>query len=256
MASEAQNIKTTRRARIGKSKKGAPVYQVDAEAGDGLNADIIIDAALLEIDQHGLGAFRIRTLASRLDVYPAAIYWYIGSKDLILSEVVARVTSQVLPLQSGGDWKDQLRELFNRFREAVRAHPNVAPLLGGTLIGNAKADLRLVETILAALHDLGLRGVQLASGYSTVIAALVGFVSEEFATEPEKDFAVWQDQLRDRLGNVSAEQFPVLAANMPFLMNQAFIVRWENGAKAPLDTAFAQFIEVVLTGLAKMAEQV
>lgn len=233
--------------------KGNRASKAAPAGGEGLNAELIVDAALSEIDLHGLDAFKIRSLTARLGVHPAAIYWHIGSKDLILSEVVARVIGQVLPLRAEGDWKERLRELFNRYRGAVRVHPNVAPLLGGTLIGNAKADLRLVETVLAAVVEAGLRGPAMTSGYNTVIAALVGFVSEEFATEPQQDLPQWREQIRHRLSQVRSEQFPVLAANLPHLMNRAFIIRWENGAHAPLDRTFEDFVEVILSGLEHMA---
>jgi hypothetical protein len=55
--------------------------------------------------------------------------------------------------------------------------------------------------------------------------------------------------MRSSLRAIDAEKYPVLAHNLPRLENRAFIVRWQNGTKVPLDDSFELFIDVAIRGL-------
>lgn len=214
-----------------------------------LTRERIVAAALAEIDERGAAAFNLRSLADRLGVYPTAVYWHLPNKTAILAEVVATVFRDVAPRRRGGDWRGYLRRLFQRYRESMRQHPNIAPLVGAHLVGNLRIDFDFVEGVLAALTDAGLAGARLAAGYNAVVAALIGFVVQEFSPIPDIDTGEWQSGVQQRLLGVDAGAHPVLAANLPLLANKAFILRWQNGSEAPLDDAYRSFIEQVIAGL-------
>lgn len=214
-----------------------------------LDRAAVIRAALAEIDEKGVGSFNLRDLARRLGVYPTAVYWHVPTKTHLLAEVAATLFRDVAPKTDGGDWRDYLRTLFRRYRRAMKRHPNVAPLVGAHLVGNLGIDLVFVEGVLAALQRAGLSGAALTAGYNAVIASLVGFVVQEFSPMPDDGFAEWQAAIRERLAAVDPERYPVLAANLPVLANKAFIVRWQNGVRAPLDASFEAFVEQVIAGI-------
>lgn len=215
-----------------------------------LNRERIIAAAIEEIDLRGLEAFSIRHLAARLGVYPTAIYWYIKSRNLILAEVVGQVLSDATPAD-GLDWRDYLRSLLGRYRAAIKAHPNVAPLVGAHLIGNASIPFDFVERVLAKLAEAGFREEGLVHAYNTVVASLAGFITQEFATAPDDD--AWRSDVQERLLAVDAKACPTLGANLPLLANKAFILRWRSGAEAPMDASFDRYVEIVIAGLEKFA---
>lgn len=221
----------------------------DDAAKPPLSRERVIAEALAEIDANGAAAFNLRNLAARLGVYPTAVYWYVPNKNAILAEIVGVVFRDVAPPRSGQHWRDYLRTLFHRYRESVRQHPNVAPLVGAHLVGNLSIDFDFVEGVLGALRDAGLSGAPLAAGYNAVIASLVGFVIQEFSPVPETQTGEWQSGVQARLLGVDPERHPVLAANLPLLANKAFILRWQNGGEAPLDAAFELFVEQVLAGI-------
>jgi TetR/AcrR family transcriptional regulator, tetracycline repressor protein len=229
-------------------RSSAPTRPRKAEK-PALSRDTIVAAALAQIDAGGAEAFNLRTLAQSLGVYPTAIYWHLPSKTAILAEVVAVVFRGVAPRKRGTDWRDYLRKLFHRYRESARRHPNVAPLVGAHLVGNLSIDFDFVEGVLGALSDAGLEGRRLAAGYNAVVAALIGFVIQEFSPLPEQDAGQWQAAVQQRLLGVDPAVHPVLAANLALLANKAFILRWQNGSEAPLDAAFQSFVEQVLAGI-------
>lgn len=219
----------------------------------GLTRDAVIMAALEQIDRHGLGRFSIRNLARSLEVNPTVIVWHVGTLNMVLAEVVAAVHRDlVVPMHDGERWQDWLRSLFVRYREAIRAHPNVAPLIGAELVSNARVDLAMVERILTALAAAGFEGKALRDAYSTVIATMTGFTTQEFAPLPERA-REWQDEMQARLDGADAAEYPLLVGNLALLVNRSFIVRWKSGDEAPLEDGFAMFVDCVIAGLETMA---
>jgi TetR/AcrR family transcriptional regulator, tetracycline repressor protein len=214
-----------------------------------LTRDAIVKAALQEIDTGGLEAFSLRNLAKRLGVFPTTIQWHVESRSQLLAEVAGLVTADVLPPGFHVSWQAYLRELFQRFRTAIRRHPNTAPLIGTQLVGNRAVDLEFVEHLLAALAHAGFRGRGLVRAYNAVVAALVGFTTQEFAPIPVDGTKRWQAGVRRRLTEVQAFTHPVLAANMKLLANRAFILRWQNGTTNPLNDSFDAFVEIIISGL-------
>jgi AcrR family transcriptional regulator len=207
-----------------------------------------VQAAIRELDENGLGSFSIRNLADRLGVYPTAVYWHIPNRNLVLAEVVARVLEDVAPETEAG-WQDYIRELFTRYRAMIKEHPNLSPLIGAHLIGNSSISLSLVERLLSKLSSASFKGENLVGAYNAVIAALVGFVTQEFAPIPEENSGEWQSRVKDRLLGVDADAYPILGKNLPLLANKAFILRWQSGAQAPLDQSFNCYVEMIIGGL-------
>jgi TetR/AcrR family tetracycline transcriptional repressor len=214
-----------------------------------LSRESIIAAALQEIDDKGLDAFSLRNLAKRIGVYPTAIAWHVESRSQLLAEVAALALADILPPGFPVSWQSYLRSLFHRFREAIRSHPNIAPLIGTQLVANRGVDLDFVERLLATLAHAGFTGPRLVGAYNAVIAAVVGFTTQEFAPIPADETRAWQTEVRERLKGVQPFTHPVLAANMKLLANHAFILRWQNGTENPLTDSFDAFVNIVIAGL-------
>ena len=182
-------------------------------------------------------------------MYPTAIAWHVESRSQLLADVAALAMADIQPPGFPVSWQGYLRSLFQRFREAIRRHPNVAPLIGTQLVANRGVDLDFVERLLATLAHAGFTGSKLVSAYNAVIAALVGFTTQEFAPIPADETRAWQADVRARLKGVEPFTHPILAANMKLLANHAFILRWQNGTENPLTDSFDAFVEIVISGL-------
>jgi AcrR family transcriptional regulator len=215
----------------------------------GLTREVIITAALEEIDRSGLDAFSLRALARTLGVKPNTIAWHIGSRDMLLAEVVALLMRDVVPPSDATrTWQEWLRELFCRYRAAICQHPNAAALVGAGIVSNVRADLALVEAILSTLAEAGFPERMLGDAYCAVHAAMIGFTTQEFARMPD-EIEGWREEMRERLAGIDPATYPTLARHLPRLANRAFILRWQNGAEAPLDTGFEVFVSCVIAGL-------
>ncbi|MFM0517724.1 MULTISPECIES: TetR/AcrR family transcriptional regulator [Caballeronia] len=209
-----------------------------------------MEAALALIDAKGYANFSLRDVARELGVYPTAIYWYVTSRDELLVEVITRALGDLIPGPlPAGRWRDWLKELFHRYRRAVARHPNVAPLLGSQIISNASMNPVMVEAVLRTLLSAGFKSEELIHVYNTVITAMVGFVTLEFAGHGADERDEWEDRLRVRFEELDRDEFPLLTANMTRMSNQAFIVRWKGGTNRALEQSFDRYTDVVLDGL-------
>ena len=234
-------------------KKPTRVKKQHRSTDRDLSRDTIIAAALLEIDRGGLDNFSLRNLAKALGVFPTAVSWHVSSRSNLLAEVAHKVLENIIPPGFHDSWQAYLRDFMHRFRQAIRLHPNVAPLIGTQLVANPSVDLEFVERLLAALAHGGLSGVRLVAAYNAVMAAVVGFTTQEFAPVPAQGTDAWQNEIRDRLKTVSSMRYPQLAANMKLLGNKAFTLRWQNGTEAPLDASFEAFVDIFILGLEQFA---
>jgi len=216
---------------------------------DALNKARIVAAALALIDRDGLDGFSMRGLADALGVYPTAIYWHVEDKNALLAEVVGHALSDLVPRRGPADWRLWLKEFFRRYRAAVQRHPNIAPMIGAQMVSNAGVDPGTIERILSVLASAGFRDDHLVHAYNAVIAVQVGFVTLEMAPTPKDDPEAWAAHMKASLRGIDVAQFPVLAANLARMENRAFIVRWQNGTKVPLDESFELFIDIAVRGL-------
>jgi TetR/AcrR family transcriptional regulator, tetracycline repressor protein len=216
-----------------------------------LSKERILSAALDLIDQKGLEQFSLRDVARSLRVYPRAIYWYVASRNELLSEVAAYALRNVYPPASSSDWKDWLAKLLRQYRTALRRHPNIAPLIGASLLSGGAIHPDTIERILTMLGAAGFRDEHLVDAYNVVIAAQVGFVTLELAALPSEDRAAWVDERKKRISTIDVLRHPMLGRHLPALANRAFILRWSNGTEVPLDSSFDEFVEVVIQGLAQ-----
>jgi TetR/AcrR family tetracycline transcriptional repressor len=227
----------------GRAKRAPPI-------AIGLTREAIVEAALSEIDAGGPEAFSMRGVARRLGVNPNVIVWHVGSRDVLLAEVVALMLRDLRPPDRPGQtWQAWLRVLFDRYRAIIRRHPNAAALVGAEIVSNARPDLDLVEAILATLIRAGFPEEKLGDAYSAVHAAMVGFTTQEFARMPPGDVADWRREMQARLQGINASTHPTLAQHLPRLANRAFVLRWKNGTEAPLNGGYEMFVGAVISGL-------
>lgn len=61
----------------------------------GITRERIVTAALELLDDQGMDALTVRTLASRLDVRPSALYWHVRNKQELLDEMATEVMRRV-----------------------------------------------------------------------------------------------------------------------------------------------------------------
>ena len=214
----------------------------------------ILASALALIDRDGVAALSLRVLAKELGVFPTAIYWHVPSRNDLIAGAVALALEGVGARLPGGSWQQRLRGLLKRFRAAVQRHPKLAPVIGSELISNSPLDLPILEHLVVALEDAGFDGMGLVDAFNVVVAAMCGFVTLELAAPPAENAEAWAESHAAHLDAVPPRAFPALARHLPRLRDRAFILRWTSGAARPMDSAFEAWLDVVIGGLERRAE--
>jgi len=232
-----------------KVRLGRPPKDAATSSGEALGRERILQIALALIDRQGLAAFNIRELAVALRVAPAAIYWHVPNRGMLVSGVIALALDGVAHGLPDGNWQLRLRALLQRFREALRRHPQLAPIVASELAYNAAFDAPLLEHVVAALEDAGFEEAALVDAFNVVIAAMCGFATLELSTAPAGDAKAWEAACRAQIDGVDAEQHPHLGRHLAALRNRAFLLRWSSGKEKPLQSGFDAWIDVVLRGL-------
>lgn len=212
-------------------------------------------AALEQIDRRGLESFSLRDLARTLGVYPRAIYWHVKNRNDLLSGMVAYALRDVYPPASSADWKTWIRKLLHQYRKALQKHPNIAPLIGASILSGGGIGVGTIEVILSVLSAAGFEGEGLMDAYNVVVAAQVSFITLELAALPLEDIVSWAEEHKKQISTLDVLRFPVLGRHLPMLANRAFMLRWSNGTEVPLDSSFKLFVEVVINGLERALKE-
>ncbi|MET9352787.1 TetR/AcrR family transcriptional regulator C-terminal domain-containing protein [Streptomyces sp. NPDC006617] len=136
-----------------------------------LDRERIVAAAVALADEGGLTAVSVRKVAARLDAGPMRLYGFISTKDELFDLMVDAVYAEILPEERAGDWREALRVLAHRTRQAALRHPWLADLLGGRPALGPNG-LAVAEATLAALDGLAdvdtvMRAVETVSSYFT-----------------------------------------------------------------------------------------
>lgn len=219
------------------------------KSDESLSKQEIVTAAIRILDRDGAEAFSMRNLANELKVYPTAIYWHIANRNALIAEVITKILFDLLPENFESNWREGILGLCRNYRSRIKQHPNIAPLIGVQLVSNASLDFEMIERILSTLEKAGFKNEELRDAYNTVIAAMVGYTTQEFAMVPKESSDAWSEAMKSSIRSVDAERYPTTAGNLGVMENQSYIMRWENGAVAPLDAGFEMFIQAVVDGL-------
>ena len=146
-----------------------------------LNKSTVVDTALELLREGGLPGMSMRTLASRLQVQPSALYWHFPSKQALLTGVAERVLASVGSGDGGeapgvGSAADELRGVARAMRAAVTGVPDGAEIVALGLAAGAENPATAAVGAACARHGVEAR----ASGMATALTAyVIGLSLEE-----------------------------------------------------------------------------
>ncbi|MEV7403679.1 TetR/AcrR family transcriptional regulator C-terminal domain-containing protein [Streptomyces sp. NPDC091267] len=207
-----------------------------------LDRERIVAAALALADEGGLEAVSVRKVAARLDAGPMRLYRYISTKEELFDLMVDEVQAEILPEERPGDWREALRVLAHRTRQAALRHPWLADLLGGRPAFGPNG-LAVAEATLSAFDgvadiDTVMRAVETVSAYfNGAIRREITNLRAEHVTGLSKHD--WQRARGPHLTKMLATgRFPALAKGV------------HDGTDVDAETSFATGLDWVLDAVA------
>ncbi len=165
-----------------------------------LDRQQVIDEALRLVDDDGLDALSLRTLAARLGVQAPTLYWHIGSKaellDALADAIMDDAIRAVPPPRTDDDWAEWLLGALVGLRGALLRRRDGARVVSGARLSLRRGDFS--EAAMATLVD---HGVELQQARLSVLAGerlTVGYVLEEQAPVDASQQPPDVDELRRR----------------------------------------------------------
>lgn len=207
-------------------------------SGSILSADLIVEAAMNLVGEHGAAALSVRRLGAALGCDPTAVYRYFASMDALMLAVADRLIGKALAnYRPGADWKENLRSLARGTYQAYLAHPRVAIAVAARVAGGEN-ETRIIDLVLGELRTAGFDGEQAVRLYRSFGDFVLAFsaVDADYRARPAPEREADTQRWRDAYGAVDAAEYPNLAALGPVVVEHAGMSTFESCLALLLDT--------------------
>ncbi len=195
----------------------------------------VAQVALGLVDQQGLDALSMRTLARALGTGPMTLYNHVTDREhldlLVVDAVFDEVRWPPVPYE---DWREEVTEISTAVWRAVRAHPRAIPLIL-TRRSGSRAVLEVAEAIISAFSRGGLRGPALLVAFRAVTAYVMGFAQAELAGPLAAEAGESKEHLIARMRQLPREKFPSLVALSAVAARSDAVTEFNSGLAALLD---------------------
>jgi AcrR family transcriptional regulator len=199
-----------------------------------LSREVILTAALRIVDDEGIDALTMRRLAATLEVNPMSLYHHLPNKAAVLAGL-AELVFAGLELPDPGDavpWQEQLKDAARAYRNALRAHPNLALQVLSDTSAVSEVVVVTVEPFYRALDRGGLSPRQIFEAANTIVDFIHGFALGEAAVRAET-FDLAPDLLT-RVQGLPAGKAPTLARVVGELGPEGLAYDFDSGFESGL----------------------
>ncbi|MBF4583415.1 TetR/AcrR family transcriptional regulator C-terminal domain-containing protein [Curtobacterium sp. VKM Ac-2865] len=150
--------------------------------GPRLSRDLIIAAALTQIDESGPSGLSMRSLAQQLGVEAMSLYRYVHGKEDLLEGVVASLMSELtarLDEAEGDHWQAFLQTVAHEVRRIATDHPKAFPLVAtrhpaAPWLRPPLRSVEVVNTFLSAMTTAGFSDTRAVDAYRAFSSFLLG----------------------------------------------------------------------------------
>lgn len=162
----------------------------------GLDRTDMVAAALALVEAEGPSALTMRRLAAELDVTTNTVYWHVGSRDELITEIIRTSATRLADQKIAGTTaRERVTEAARHVWDSAlenRAITSLAHQTGTTALLEHHLELALVREIEAAGLAGDAAALALRSILSTVGGFLVGALRDESsAPEHLRPAALW-----------------------------------------------------------------
>lgn len=208
-----------------------------------LDAEQIVETAVMVADEEGLEQLSMRRLASELGVQAMSLYHHVPNKENLLDRMVDAVFAEIENPATDAPWRQAMGERAASAREALKRHRWATPLMESRE-NPGPATLGHHESVLRCLRAGGFSVALAAHAFSLLDAYIFGFVLQEQALpfeNPEEARAV-----ASVIGAQMGDAYP----HMTEMMREHVLTgEYDYGDE------FGYGLELILDGLAQRLSQ-
>jgi len=141
-----------------------------------LDADEIVDAAIVILRERGLDAVSMRNVADRLGVSPMPLYTRVGNKAALIDAVADHLLSDLAPAAAADEaWPQYAERWCRELRRGLKRTPDSRLYLGAA----REAYVEASRPLIAAMRTGGLSAEAAVQACRLLMWATVGFVAME-----------------------------------------------------------------------------
>jgi AcrR family transcriptional regulator len=223
----------------------------DVAAREPLSRQLVVQAAVSYIDEHGLRDLSMRRLGAELGVEAMSLYRYVDGREELLDGVVEAVVDELsidpdVPIGPNDGWQAFLQKLAHGVRRIALTHPQVFPLLAtrhpaAPWIRPPLRSLRWIEAFLEGLTSRGFTDAGAVAAYRGFSSFLLGHLLLEVstrgaATAPADEPLAEQEDGDDRhRHDIDLSDYPNLSRLVPDLVEDHAFEEFEESLENLLD---------------------
>lgn len=192
--------------------------------------DEIAAAALRIVDESGLGALSMRSLAAALGTGPMTMYNYVADKEGLEELVVAAVVADIAVPDPTDDWRHDVHAVATTMWRGVRAHPAAIPLVLTRRMASATG-FAIADVLVAALVRAGLEDRDRLSAFHAVLGLVTGAAQTELAGP----LTGGASEAAGRIGAVAGGAFPHIEALSKVAMQTPVADDFDGGLRMLID---------------------
>jgi AcrR family transcriptional regulator len=145
--------------------------------------DEVVRVALQLLDEVGLDGLTMRSLAERLGVKAASLYWHLRDKDELAELLLEAINAEIPETDPGLPWRQRIEEAAWAWRRVLLRHRDAARLAMGRFVVRPET-LRRIESVLGTLREAGFSPSDTANAAYIFSNFVPGFVVEETTPRP------------------------------------------------------------------------
>jgi TetR/AcrR family tetracycline transcriptional repressor len=197
-----------------------------------LSRERVVDAALRLVDQNGLDALSMPTLARQLECGSMTLYGYVEDKEDLLDAIALRGLADLrLPRPLPSQPADVLIAWGRALRRTLLDHPSLPMIfLSRPVIG--AGIFRGIEALLLGLGRAGMHPTAALKAIYAVIIYTTGFVAWEVPRTVRQPPAAYAAAWRRTFAELPPEEFPLSATVLDELPRVADTEQFERGLAA------------------------
>jgi AcrR family transcriptional regulator len=139
----------------------------------GLTREVILDAAVELLDQHGMEGLSMRRLGAAVGVEAMSLYNHVPSKGALLDGIHERILLSLAPPANARTWQSFARHQAHALHKALLAHPHAIPLFA-TRPAATPAAIERLDRYLEVLMRAGFKPMDALSIVQLVSQLVVG----------------------------------------------------------------------------------
>jgi AcrR family transcriptional regulator len=186
-------------------------------------------AALRIVDEDGVGALSMRSLAASLGTGPMTLYNYVADKEGLEELVVAAIVAAVRLPEPSDDWQHDAYAIALAMWQGVRAHPKAIPLVLTRRMASATG-FAAAEALIAALGRAELGDADRLAAFHALLGFVTGAAQADLAGP----------LVAARIGSVAGAGYPHVEALSKVAVRTAVEDDFDRGLRMLLDGVAAR----------------